>query len=132
MSETIQILTEFKRQLVKFFDELISQFPNEGDLVICRILVNDQLDIEHAIEQFIVKLDADNGEMRTMVKEKNDAFFIERDIWQTISQDTGTRMKKIWCSTQVTDDDRDVIWQWFASFVYLSDRYHKSKIGSTT
>ena len=36
MSE-IEILCEFLNGLISFFDELIDQFPTEGDLVIFRI-----------------------------------------------------------------------------------------------
>ena len=38
-----QVLSEFKKQVVQFFDELIAQFPTASDLVVCRILMNDQV-----------------------------------------------------------------------------------------
>ena len=38
MSE-LQVLSEFKNGLISFFDELIDQFPKEGDLVMIRIFL---------------------------------------------------------------------------------------------
>jgi len=42
MSE-IETLIEFKKQLINFFDELISQFPIEGDLVVMRLFITTQM-----------------------------------------------------------------------------------------
>ena len=36
MSTELAILIEFKKQLTNFFDELVAQFPKEGDLVVIR------------------------------------------------------------------------------------------------
>ena len=43
MSDQIQILKDFKSQLLTFVDELISQFPSEGDLVILRVFIDNQI-----------------------------------------------------------------------------------------
>ena len=121
-----QILSEFKKTVVQFFDELISQFPSASDLVVCRILMNDQVPVRLVMDAFCDKLDENNGEMRTMIREKNEEFFIERDIFEVVSGEVGTRLKKLWVSSQLCDDDRNVIWDWFNSFVYLADKFKKS------
>jgi hypothetical protein len=51
MSE-IQVLNEFKNGLISFFDELIDQFPNEGDLIMIRIFLKDQIIIEDVMNIF--------------------------------------------------------------------------------
>jgi len=121
-----QILSEFKKTVVQFFDELIAQFPSASDLVVCRILMNDQVPVRLVMDAFCDKLDVNEGEMRAMIREKNESFFIERDIFEVVSGDVGTRLKKLWVSPQLRDDDRNIIWDWFNSFVFLADKFKKS------
>ena len=52
MNTDILILKEFKKNLISFFDELIDQFPSEGDLIVIRIYFNDQVDIKEILELF--------------------------------------------------------------------------------
>ncbi len=121
-----QILSEFKKTVVQFFDELIGQFPSAGDLVVCRVMMNDQVPVRLVMDAFCDKLDDNNGEMRVMIREKNEEFFIERDIFEVVSGEIGTRLKKLWVSPMLSDDDRNVIWDWFNSFVFLADKFKKS------
>ena len=121
-----QILSEFKKTVVQFFDELIRQFPSAGDLVVCRVMMNDQVPVRLVMDAFCDKLDDNNGEMRVMIREKNEEFFIERDIFEVVSGEIGTRLKKLWVSPMLSDDDRNVIWDWFNSFVFLADKFKKS------
>ena len=55
MSE-IEILTEFKTQLIAFFDELIGQFPQEGDLVVVRLFLANQIPIQDVMNVFNYKI----------------------------------------------------------------------------
>ena len=43
--QSIRILAVFKKQFIKFLDELIAQFPREPDLVIVRIFMKDQVPV---------------------------------------------------------------------------------------
>ncbi len=121
-----QILSEFKKTVVQFFDELIAQFPTASDLVVCRVMMKDQVPVRLVMDAFCDKLDENDGEMRAMIREKNEEFLIERDIFEVVSGEVGTRLKKLWVSPQLCDDDRNVIWDWFNSFVFLADRFKKS------
>ena len=121
-----QILSEFKKTVVQFFDELIAQFPSATDLVVCRVMMNDQVPVRLVMDTFCDKLDDNGGEMRAMIKEKNETFFIERDIFEVVSGEIGTRLKKLWVSPMLSDEDRNVIWDWFNSFVFLADKFKKS------
>ena len=49
MSE-IEILSELKTQLISFFDELIGQFPQEGDLVVVRLFLANQIPIQSIMD----------------------------------------------------------------------------------
>ena len=55
MSE-IEILSEFKTQIISFFDELIDQFPQEADLVVARLFFSNQIDIKTAIDNFTLEI----------------------------------------------------------------------------
>ena len=52
MATKTQILFEFKKQLTIFFDELIAQFPKEGDLIVIRLFLTNQIAIEDVMNIF--------------------------------------------------------------------------------
>ena len=60
MSE-LQVLSEFKNGLISFFDELIDQFPKEGDLIMIRIFLKDQIPIEQVMNTFNNSINKDNN-----------------------------------------------------------------------
>jgi hypothetical protein len=63
---SIEILLEFKNSLVTFFDELIDQFPEEGDLIMVRIFLKDQMPIENVMTIFINNLYKDDQRLKKM------------------------------------------------------------------
>ena len=126
MSE-IQVLTEFKTGLISFFDELIDQFPYEGDLVMIRIFLKDQITIEDVIIIFNNAINKDNGQLKKMIKERNELFFLENNIFDAFSKNKVMHFKKLWRSGSLDDEDKKVVWKWIDSFVYLGDKYMKLK-----
>ena len=81
MSE-IEILIEYKKQLISFLDELISQLPQEGDLIILRLFISNQIPIKDAMDNFIHKINTNGQELRKFVKERNESFFLEHNIFE--------------------------------------------------
>lgn len=124
MSE-IEILREFKTQLISFFDELISQFPLEGDLVLVRLLFANTLPIKDVIDVFNLKINRNDNELRKMVKDRHEAFFLEHSIFDQLGKEKVTHFKKLWRSGQLDGEDKTVIWNWIDAFVYLGDKYTK-------
>ena len=118
MSEE-QILIQFKKQLISFFDELISQFPNEPSFVMLRILFNDQLPIKDIMNQFTHKLIS----TRENIKNKDETFFLNQNN-SLFDKETSLTMKRLWRS-ELDKDDKLVIWAWIDSLVFLSDKYVK-------
>lgn len=129
MSETL-ILQEFKNNLITFFDELIDQFPTEADLVIIRIFLKDQIPIEEVINIFINTINKDGQRFKKMIKDRNEIFFLESNIFDSISKTKVVHFKKLWRSNSLDDDDKKIIWKWIDSFVYLGEKYIKSKLGA--
>lgn len=125
MSEN-EVLIEFKTQLVSFLDELITQFPQEGDLVVLRLFVTNQMPIKYIMNTFIQKLNTNDQEFRKMAKERNECFFLENNIFENFcSKEKIVRFKKLWVSGFDTEDKK-VIWNWIDAFIYLGDKYTKS------
>jgi hypothetical protein len=124
---SIEILLEFKNSLVTFFDELIDQFPEEGDLIMVRIFLKDQMPIENVMTIFINNLYKDDQRLKKMVKERNENFFLENNVFDTLGKDKILHFKKLWRSGRLDADDKKVVWKWIDSFIFLGDKYTKSK-----
>jgi hypothetical protein len=125
MSE-IEVLTEFKTQLISFFDELIGQFPLEGDLVIVRLFFANQIPIQDVMINFNHKINTNDQELRKMIKNRNEAFFLENNIFDNLGKDKINNIKKIWRSDRLDKEDKEVIWNWIDAFMYLGDKYAKA------
>ena len=125
MSSQIDTLREFKSQLITFIDELISQFPQEGDLVILRVYIDNQAEVKQVMEGFIYKISRNDNQLRGMIKQRNEVFFIEHDVFssESVSQQKISHFKKLWLSGQLDDEDKNVIWSWIDAFVFLTEKY---------
>jgi hypothetical protein len=123
MSSRIQILTEFKSSLVNFLDELIEQFPEEGDLIVLRIFLNDQVPIEDVMNTFVNRL----LPLKEIVKKRDESFFLNNNIlFEKLNKDKVNHFKTLWTSSKLDNDDRDVIWSWYDLFVSIAERYSKT------
>lgn len=125
-----QVLSIYKQSIVAFMDELIDQFPKETGLILARIFLKDQIPIEVTMQNFIFKLDKNNGQLKKMVAEKNEQFFIDNDIFSieyggdnySLPGGTVNHFRKLWLS-DLDKDDQETMWKWFESFVVLADKY---------
>ena len=124
MSE-IEVLTEFKSQLLRFFDELIAQFPQEGDLVVIRVFLANQIPIKNAMDIFNHKINTNDQELKKMIKTHNESFFIDHSLFDKLGKDKVIHFKKLWQSGQLDKEDKEIIWKWIETFVYLSEKYAK-------
>lgn len=123
MSATqIEILSKFKNSIVAFLDELIEQFPLEGDLVILRIFLSDQVPIMDIMKKFSERA----LPIKEMVKSRDQSFFIENDVlFSDVNTSKVSYFKELWMSSKLDDEDRDTIWRWFDLFINLAERYSK-------
>ncbi len=122
-----QILIQFKNSLVSFIDELIEAFPREPDLIILRIFLKDQIPIEDVMNKFIYAINKNEQELKKYIKDRNELFFLESDVFESISKSKAINFKKLWRSGNLDDDEKLAVWKWIDSFVILSERYTKSK-----
>lgn len=128
MSTPEDILQEFKNQLVSFFDELINQFPSEGDFVVIRLFISNQIPISVIMNNFNYQLNKENKLFKTMIKNRDEQFFLENNLFnlEVGNQNKLSYFKRLWRSGVLDDDDKEVMWKWIDSFVYLSDKYTKA------
>lgn len=124
----LQILQQFKQGLITFFDELISMFPTEGDLVIVRIFINDQVPIMDVMEHFVTQL----LPLKDVVKERNDEFFLNNNVlFEALNQSRVGYFKTLWQSGVLDKEDKETVFRWFDSFIFLAERYAKLKGGKS-
>lgn len=130
MSE-IEILKKFKDTVISFLDELISQFPEEADLVIFRIFLKDRVPIVEVIKYFVRKV----LPLKKMIEDRDEDFFLNKctlmeDINNQNTKGKINHFKKLWRSKTLDDEDKEVVWQWFDIFVTLSEKYQKNMINT--
>jgi|688.fasta_scaffold03093_23 hypothetical protein len=126
---TEDILLEFKNQLINFFDELINQFPSEGDLVVIRLFLSNQIPIKDVMNNFNYQLNKENKVFKMMIKNRDEQFFLDNNLFDfnsSSSRDKIGHFKRLWRSGVLDDEDKKVMWKWVDSFVYLTDKYTKS------
>jgi hypothetical protein len=123
MSSEEQILIQFKKQLISFFDELISQFPSEPCFVMLRILFNDQVPIKEVMNKFVHKLIS----TKDMIKNRDENFFLSQShsFLSFLDKDTSQTLKRLWRSDTLDADDKLILWKWIDSLVFLADKYSK-------
>lgn len=125
MSTTFSIMKNFQTNLIIFFDELINQFPQEADLVIARIFLKDQVPIADVMNYFCLKLTP----LKPLVTKRDEKFFVENNIlFEDLQKSKVNHFKKLWRSGLLDDEDKETIFKWFDTFLFLAEKYQKSLI----
>jgi len=122
MSE-IDILSQLKKQLVTFLDELIESFPEESEFIIFRIFVNDKIPIVDIMKYITENL----CPLKDMVKSRNEDFFLNHNIlFERLESEDSSKVnyfKNMWTSGTLDDDNKEIIWKWFESFINIGNKY---------
>jgi hypothetical protein len=116
---TIQILQRFKNAFVKFIDDLISQFPDDNNLMLARTFFIDQIPVQTIIEQFIVHVHP----WKERIKKRDDEFFLkEESLFSShVENSRVINFKKLW--TEVDEEVQGIIWDWVELLVKISEEY---------
>lgn len=116
--EQARIEKLFKDYLNDFFDELIQQYPQEGDLLIMRFFLSEQTPMEELLKQFIRYV----LPLRSAIANRDETFFLERDnIFGTSPKDKVVQFKNLYLG--MSKEDRLILFEWFDCFVKLADEY---------
>lgn len=122
-----KILQEFKKTLLDFIDELIDMFPNEGEIIILRIFLNDQVPIKTTITNFISKLNSipnkkQNVNIRKLIKDRNEECLLENNLlFNSVPEEKIKKFHQLW--KLLDGDDKKTMWKWIDVLVYQSDKY---------
>ena len=108
----------FKKNMMEFFDDLIEQYPEEGDLIVIRFFLAEQTPVEIMINRFIDVVLPN----RQHIKEQNEVFFLQNEnIFGASPKDKVVHFKQLYL--RMDEEERQVLWAWFQSFVVLADNY---------
>ncbi len=107
---------KFKVILLQFIDELVQMFPSDSDIVLCRILIKDQIPIEAVInifvKYFINHLD--------MIDNRDESFFSTgTDEFCQALKLRSNIFHRIWFLENLDDDDKATLWEWIVSISKL-------------
>jgi len=117
-----ELLIMFRNNLLDFLSNLIEQFPKEGDFVLLKILLSDQIPIEEAMKIFSERI----LPYVDMIKNKDERFFLEStDLFEGVANDKVNYFRNIWLSPSLNQDDKDNLWKWFRLFANLAVKYNQ-------
>lgn len=121
-----QIVQDFKSNIILFLDELIEQFPTEANLIMARIFLKDRVSPETIINVFIKEV----MPLKEEVGKRDENVFLNNNLslFNSFDKSTVNHFKILWKSSALDDEDKKVIWQWFDTFIYLSEQYQKLKL----
>jgi hypothetical protein len=116
----LDVMKLFKTKIVEFLDALIEQFPHEGDFIILRVFLAEQIPIQDVVEVFARRIIP----FSDIVRKKDEKFFLEcEDVFKGLGKDKVSYFKNIWTSGNLDEDDKENIWKWFHLFLSLSENY---------
>lgn len=116
--------SNFHTNFVEFIDELIELFPKEKDLIMIRLFVKDCIPVETILNSFITHV----LPRKELVENRDDSFFTTNSVFEIIDKVNPNRFKMLWKSSSLDQEDRDIIWQWFDTFIALVEMYQKIKL----
>jgi len=108
--------------MVTFIDELINQFPDEPDFVMFRIFIKDRIPAKTLMDTLIYSI----LPLEDLIKERDEDFFSQCNLFEGLTAENKTKMnhfKRIWNSPRLDDEDKEVIFKWFSSFIFLARKY---------
>jgi len=120
----MSIKQTFIQQIDNFLNELCTIFPHNGEIQLLNekyILIrsaNSNLVIEYFVE-FIYPF-------KNQIISEDEIFFISGGGQEEIKNNSGLKfrdnIKKLWV-TEMSDENKEIIWKYFKIFILLSEKY---------
>jgi hypothetical protein len=125
MADELKYLMTFKEEMIKFIDELIDLFNTEPSFILIRIFVSDKIPTKDVLGRFMKEC----LPYYQYVKDRNSDFFVYSDfIYEQYVEDVGDdnlkNFRTLWESSVMTDEIKDIVWQWLDFFIELSLKYY--------
>lgn len=122
---TKQILLQ---QIDNFTSELCTIFPQNNEILLLKEKysmiksMNSKLVVEYIIQHIYP--------LKKMILDQNEDFFLSGGGQEEIKDSSGLRFRdnicKLWVS-QMTDENKEIVWKYFKVFVILSEKYIKEQ-----
>lgn len=116
--EVSKIINTLKNETLNLFDDIISLYPNETDILLARLFIYN-----------IEPMDLMNGYIRSVypfkgyIENKNEEFFMRTDnIFGKISSDKINRFKDI-ITQDMSVENKAAIWRYFEVFLALIEKF---------
>jgi hypothetical protein len=120
--DKITLLQKYKVALIRFIDDLMLKFPEEGDLIISRVFLKDQIPVEEVLNLMSHRI----LKCTDHIKNRNDEFFLkETSIFGGVNQSSIIKFKDLWSSDRLGIEDRKAIWKWIDLMVKFGRMYKK-------
>lgn len=114
-----EILDYLKKNVIVFLDQLIYQFPSEGDLILFQLFLKSSVSSEKMMSYFTITFLPHSR----YILEKNEEFFLTQ-----FSTEDGkkyenkiAKFKLLW--KQLDDENKEVMWSWFNNFLRIAEKY---------
>ena len=119
------IASEFKSTLVALLDELIDMFPQEIMLLLARVYVKDRVSETDAVNTFVLNV----LPYKESIVSRDEEFFLQgkANFFSELDSSNVNHFKTIWKSNALDTDDKQMLWKWFDTFVYLAEKHVESK-----
>ena len=122
LEKEVEILQLLKKNMIEFLDELIEQFEEEGDLIVMRFFMSEQISLEIIMSHFIKYV----YPLKDKIKSHDETFFLENNnIFGSSPKDKVIHFKELYL--KMSEDDRETLWSWFSCFISICDKYIKLK-----
>lgn len=116
----LEVLCLYKKNMLLCIDQLINIFPEEGDLVMLRILFEDQIPIEESMKELSSRIIP----AKENIKNRNEQFFLNSNIiFSGVDEDKISKWKQVWKSNRLDKDDKETMFKWFELFESLAEMY---------
>ena len=115
------LLHAFKTNLLNFMNELIEQFPTETKFIFARMFIKDQMTPEQCMQHFVTGV----LPMKTYIQNRDEIFFLQTSEISNYeaNQHVIQSIRDLWTSSNLDDEDKEVIWNWFDFFLNLAEKY---------
>lgn len=117
-------LSKFNDQILNFLNELSALFPEDKTLK----------NVYHTVEfmkktnprEIITQFKAHMYPYKQQILNRDESFFISNTFSDSVVQSSSIyemiRIKSIWTSNRLTENDKNCIWNYFKVFIYLIDK----------
>lgn len=119
-SDYKKFVSEVRQYLVQFFDDLITQFPKERDLVMLKVIIENDVPPEllaRLLHEHIYPV-------RHMIYQKDADFFLTRfKLFDALDPSKVSHFKRLWQDPDLKEDDKNTLWEWFSLFAKYTETY---------